>query len=103
MQYTVQKHFSTPKKFVKKLIRCEQRDNRGFEGMRKDLMNNGYYMNTSSYLNASDPNSMRDFGTTRNVVYNFTPEQKKKGKGENESSLDSMRLKSEKNSQYLDL
>ena len=28
-------------------------------------------MNNSTYLNASDPNSMKDLGPTRNAIYNF--------------------------------
>lgn len=31
----------------------------------------GVYINDSTYLNASDPNSMRDQGQVRNAPYNF--------------------------------
>ena len=29
INFVIPKHYSSPKKFAKKLIRCEQRDNRG--------------------------------------------------------------------------
>lgn len=32
--YLLSKHFSSPKKFAKNLMRCEQRDNRGITAMQ---------------------------------------------------------------------
>ena len=53
-------------------------------------------MNTSSYLNASDPNSMRDFGPTRNVIYNFSPQQAYQGTDKDSSDRETNKEKSEK-------
>jgi len=41
--------------------------------MKKDLMEKGFLLLGSSYTQAADPNSMRDFGPVRNVIYNMTP------------------------------
>jgi hypothetical protein len=41
--------------------------------MKKDLMEKGFLLLGSSYTQAADPNSMRDFGPVRNVIYNMAP------------------------------
>ena len=41
--------------------------------MKKDLMEKGFLLLGSSYTQAADPNSMRDFGPVRNVIYNMVP------------------------------
>jgi len=61
----------TQEEFVKKVVRQEQRDNRGYAEMSKDLKKDGYLLLDSSYTQACNPNTMRNFGPTRNVVYNF--------------------------------
>lgn len=38
---------------------------------QNELKKNNMFMNNSTYLNASNPNSMRDQGQVRNAVYNF--------------------------------
>ena len=63
--------YKSPKKLVKKVVRVEQRNNRGQNNFRNDLKKKGYYMIDSSYSQAADPNSMRSFGPIKNVVYNF--------------------------------
>ena len=37
----------------------------------RELKRLGFYFNDSTYLNASDPNSMRDQGMVRNAEYNI--------------------------------
>lgn len=61
--------------------------------MRKDLIKDGYLMIDSSYTQAADPNSMRNIGPARNVVYNFTPVKKSKEKSSSEESRRSRRPK----------
>lgn len=41
--------------------------------MKKDFMQKGFLLLGSSYTQAADPNSMRDFGPARNVIYNMAP------------------------------
>lgn len=59
------------KTFTKKVVRLEERDNRGLNQMPKSLIKQGYIVLNSSYTQAANPSSMRDFGPARNVVYNF--------------------------------
>ena len=47
------------------------RDNRGLTHLPKDLVRDGFLLLNSSYTQANDPNTMRDFGPNRNVVYRF--------------------------------
>jgi hypothetical protein len=63
------------KNYTKKVVRIEERDNRGKDKLRKDLLKDGYLILESSYTQAANPCSMRDFGPTRNVIYNFSPEK----------------------------
>ena len=57
--------------YVPRVMRTEQRDNRGFGFMPKEMMKDGYIVIGSSYTQAADPNSMRNFGPNRNAVYNY--------------------------------
>ena len=41
--------------------------------MKKDCINKGYLILDSSYTQAADPNTMRNFGFSRNVIYNIGP------------------------------
>ena len=66
--------YKSPKKLIKKVVRVEQRNNRGQNNFRNDLKKKGYYMIDSSYSQAANPNSMRSFGPAKNVVYNFQPQ-----------------------------
>ena len=59
------------KSFVKRVMRHHERDNRGLANMPKEAMRNGFLVLNSSYTQAANPNTMRDFGGPRNVVYNF--------------------------------
>ena len=59
--------------YTKKVVRTQQRDNRGMDKMRKDLIKDGYMVLDSSYTQAANPCSMRNNGPARNVIYNFTP------------------------------
>ena len=62
--------------------------------MRKDLIKDGYMVIDSSYTQAANPCSMRNFGPTRNVVYNFTPVRKRgKESSSSDESLTSKRPK----------
>jgi hypothetical protein len=42
---------------------------------QRDLKTMGVFMNDSTYLNASDPNSMRDQGMVRNAPYRVNVEE----------------------------
>ena len=55
------------------MVRLEDRDNRGLNFMKKDLVQKGFLLLDSSYTQAANPNSMRDFGPARNVIYNMIP------------------------------
>lgn len=57
--------------FVSRVMRQELRDNRGLGNLRKEMLGKGFIVLDSSYTRAADPNSMRDFGPPRNVVYNM--------------------------------
>lgn len=59
------------KNYTKKVVKLHARDNRGLNIMPKDMMEQGYLVLNSSYTQASNPCSMRDFGPPRNVIYNF--------------------------------
>lgn len=63
----------TPRRFTRTVVRLEHRDNRGLL-LPKEMRHRGYYMVNSSYMHPGDPNSMRNFGPTRNSVYNFNYE-----------------------------
>lgn len=63
--------YVSPKKFTKRIIRVEERDNRGPSALASNLRDQGIYMINSSYTHAANPNSMRDFGGIRNVIYNI--------------------------------
>lgn len=60
-------------KYIQRVLRLEDRDNRGFSFMKKELMQKGFLLLDSSYTQAANPNSMRDFGPNRNVIYNMVP------------------------------
>lgn len=62
--------YISPKKFTKRVVRVEERDNRGYNYLPTELRNQGMYMINSSYTHAANPNTMRDFGPARNVIYN---------------------------------
>ena len=57
--------------------------------MKKDLMQKGFMLLDSSYTQAANPNSMRDFGPIRNVIYNMVP------LSDNSSNLSSLTKTSE--------
>lgn len=57
--------------FTSSVMRQELRDNRGLANLRKDMLGKGFLLLDSSYTQAANPNSMRDFGPARNVVYNI--------------------------------
>lgn len=61
----------TSDEFYRKVMKAQQRDNRGLSHLPKDLLEQGFLMLDSSYTQGADPNTMRDFGGTRNAVYNF--------------------------------
>ena len=76
--------------YAPRVIRTEQRDNRGFGHMPKQMMKDGYIVIGSSYTQAADPNSMRNFGPNRNAVYNyFNPSNHKSSDSETVSIADS--------------
>ena len=53
--------------------------------MKKELIKEGFMVIDSSYTQAADPNSMRNFGPPRNVIYNFSPVSKRKDSSSDES------------------
>ena len=57
----------------KSKMKLQERDNRGHNVMYNNLLNQGHILLNSSYTQAADPNSMRDFGPARNTIYNFIP------------------------------
>ena len=57
--------------YNKKVMRVQERDNRGLSHLPKELMQDGFLLIDSSYTQANDPNTMRNQGPSRNVVYNF--------------------------------
>lgn len=59
--------------YVKKVVRIEARDNRGYTIMRNRCADEGFLVVDSSYTQAGNPSSMRNFGFPRNVVYNYEP------------------------------
>ena len=66
--------------------------------MRKDLIKDGYMVIDSSYTQAANPNSMRNFGPTRNVIYNFTPVKQGKDSSSSEESTKTRAKTTEKKS-----
>jgi len=63
----------SPDTYTKKVVRIENRDNRGYTIMREKAKGEGFLVLDSSYTQAGDPNTMRNFGFPRNIIYNFEP------------------------------
>lgn len=61
---------SSSKKYASKVLKLLVRDTR-INDLKKEMQNKGYFMLDSSYIRPSDPNTMRNLGQARNMVWNY--------------------------------